>query len=92
MIADCGTPTAPENGNVSLIEGNTKYQAVATQECDLGYTISGSANIECLASASWSAGPVTCTIKGTYNVLRRIYKVSEEAILSMSPSEKRLYP
>ena len=66
FIVDCGIPTAPANGEVTLTNGNTKYGAIATQSCVLGYDISGSPRIECLDSAAWSAQPVVCTIKGMY--------------------------
>ena len=68
FIVDCGTPTAPANGEVTLTNGNTKFGAIATQSCVLGYDISGSTRIECLDSEAWSAQPVVCTIKGMYSV------------------------
>ena len=61
QFTDCGAPEQPTNGAVSYTVG-TKYDAIATQSCNIGFEISGSLTIKCLANGVWSAGPVTCTL------------------------------
>ena len=66
-VVDCGTPTTPASGKVTLTQaGVTAYGATATQSCNPGYDLSGSASISCGADGSWSALPVTCTLKGMH--------------------------
>ena len=66
-IVDCGEPTTPASGKVTLTHaGVTTYGATATQRCNPGYDLSGSASISCGTDGSWSASPVTCTLKGMH--------------------------
>ena len=61
---DCGNPPEPDNGAVELQSaGVTTYGARATQSCNTGYDTTGTTTIECMATGSWSAGPVQCIIK-----------------------------
>ena len=66
IIADCGDPPTPTNGMV-ITAGVTTYGASATQSCNSGYDLSGTAAIACRADGSWSASPVICTLKGLHN-------------------------
>ena len=66
-VVDCGEPTTPASGKVTLTQaGVTTFGATATQSCNPGYDLSGSAGISCGADGSWSASPVTCTLKGMH--------------------------
>ena len=63
--SDCGSPTAPEHGTVTLVGTETTFQATATQSCDTGYNRSpGSGTIACLETGSWSAS-FTCSVVGS---------------------------
>ena len=64
-IVDCGDPPTPSNGKV-MTAGVTTYGASATQSCNTGYDLSGTAAISCGADGSWSASPVACTLKGMH--------------------------
>ena len=64
-IVDCGDPPTPSNGKVTTA-GVTIYGASATQSCNTGYDLSGTAAISCGADGSWSASPVICTLKGMH--------------------------
>ena len=69
FFADCGSPATPIDGTVILAEaGKTTFGATATQSCNEGYDLAGESNIRCQANGTWSAQPVTCTIKGKYSV------------------------
>ena len=62
---DCGLPTSPDNGTIELIDaGTTTYGTTATQSCDIGFDLTGVANITCGADGNWSNQAVTCIIKG----------------------------
>ena len=63
-ISDCGNPSKPTNGSVSLaVLGTTTYGATATYSCEEGYDLIGDETIECEASGLWSDAS-TCSIKG----------------------------
>ena len=65
MPLDCGSPTSPDKGYVDLTgAGITASGAIATQSCNIGFTLTGVANITCGAEGNWSDPAVTCTIKG----------------------------
>ena len=67
-MTDCGSPTTPGNGSVVLAEpGITTYGVSATQRCNIGYELTGVANITCTADGNWSDPAVTCTIKGKWS-------------------------
>ena len=62
---DCGPLTTPGNGSVQLtVAGTTSYRATATQSCNIGFDLTGVANITCGADGNWSDPAITCTIKG----------------------------
>ena len=62
---DCGSPTSPGNGTIELIDaGKTTYGTTATQSCNIGFDLTGVANITCGADGHWSSPVVTCIIKG----------------------------
>lgn len=58
---DCGLPEDPENGY--KIGNCTDTQCVLEFDCDLGYTLIGDRNVECLASGEWSAEVPKCDSK-----------------------------
>ena len=49
------------------IPGKTKYGSTATQVCNTGYDLIGTANISCRADGFWSSPPVICSLIGLYN-------------------------
>ena len=62
---DCGSPTSPGNGTIELADtGTTTYGATATQSCNIGFDLTGVANITCGADGNWSSPAVNCIIKG----------------------------
>ena len=66
-IVDCGDPPTPAHGKVTLTNhGATSYGSTATQACNPGFDLIGTAYISCKADKSWSAPPVTCSIIGMY--------------------------
>ena len=62
-FSDCGPLNSPLNGEVDMNQG-TLFEAVATFECDVGYSMVGSATTTCLSTASWSDPEPVCNIKG----------------------------
>ena len=69
QFADCGNPPTPANGAVTLTNyGETTPGATATQMCDIGYTLSGTADIYCGTDGLWSDHPVTCSLIGMYRI------------------------
>ena len=66
---DCGSPSSPGNGTIELADtGTTTYGATATQSCNIGFDLTGVANITCGADGNWSSPAVNCIIKG--NLIR----------------------
>ena len=43
--------------------GATPYVTTATQSCNIGFDLTGVANISCGADGNWSSPAVTCIIK-----------------------------
>ena len=67
---DCGSPTSPGNGTIELTDaGTTTYGATATQSCNIGFDLTGVANITCRADGNWSNPAVTCIIKGNLHII-----------------------
>ena len=65
ISSDCGPPTVSDNVTVVLTDaGITTYGASASQSCDVGFDLSGVANITCKADGNWSDPVITCIIKG----------------------------
>ena len=58
---DCGAPSGITSGSVG--SSGTTFGSTATYTCDAGYSMTGTATIQCQASSSWETAP-TCTIKG----------------------------
>jgi hypothetical protein len=54
----CGSLSAPEHGSVML--SGTDFPARASFGCDPGYERKGTAERECQADGSWSAGTFSC--------------------------------
>ena len=66
IVTDCGKPTSPANGTITLEMSNvTTYGVSANQSCDVGYELNGTTTITCTENGTWSASPVICTMKGT---------------------------
>ena len=65
-LIDCGNPTPPINGNVTLaISGQTTLGSRAFQSCNTGYKMAvGMASIKCNPNGKWHP-PITC-LKGKY--------------------------
>ncbi|WAR01745.1 SVEP1-like protein [Mya arenaria] len=63
-IIDCGAVPHPVKGYVNLsggISGNTTYGAVATYNCDAGFTLSHSLTRTCSDNSSWSNTAPSCS-------------------------------
>ena len=58
-VVDCGSPPSISNGSPGT-PSNTSFRGTVTYICNVGYTLSGSATVSCLASGNWSTTP-TCT-------------------------------
>ena len=56
LITDCRPLNDPQNGRVFVFPDCNS----AVYTCNPGYTISGTALVECI-SGRWSSPPVTCT-------------------------------
>lgn len=65
LIADCGIPTAPSNGDVDTSQG-TEFLAQVTYTCASGYTLEGSTVRTCQASGEWNGMDPSCKINGLY--------------------------
>ena len=62
---DCGNPPTPANGTITLTNTSvTTPGATATQTCNTGYNLSGTADISCGTDGSWSDPPATCALIG----------------------------
>ena len=48
--------------------GVTTLGATATQTCNTGYDLSGTADITCEMDGSWSNQPITCSLIGMDSV------------------------
>ena len=55
-VQDCGLPSDPLYGNISL--SGTVYNSTATYTCHTGSSLVGSVTLECQANGSWSDSPV----------------------------------
>jgi len=64
---DCGNLLQPENGLLIItagLLGNSSLFATATYTCDLGFNMSGSANVMCTNASEWLPETPNCTISG----------------------------
>ena len=75
-IADCGTLTSPENGNIDLSNGTT-YGQIAVFTCSSGYDVFGSSRLECQEDRQWSAPSPSCQITGQSIWLILVLMVNE---------------
>ena len=90
-VVDCGEPTTPASGKVTLTPaGVTTYGATATQSCNPGYDLSGSASISCGVDGFWSALPVTCTLKGMHTTKCECH-IYERMFVKVNNSDLSLY-
>ncbi|KAH3716251.1 hypothetical protein DPMN_058970 [Dreissena polymorpha] len=64
--SDCGTLSAPKNGEVDLSQG-TKYGAKASFACQTGYTLVGLPSPTCTSAGTWSSAAPVCQI-GMYHL------------------------
>ena len=76
---DCGASPGISNGGVS--NSGTTFGSTATYTCNTGYTLSGTASINCQANSAWETAP-TCVIVGQY----LLYYPFEELTLSSTGS------
>ena len=56
---ECGSLTAPDNGQVDLTSGTTFGQN-ATYSCNTGYNLVGGSTRMCQATGVWSGSAPTC--------------------------------
>ena len=64
FISDCGIISPPDNGSISFtggIQGNTSFNAIATYECDSGFTLTSSAQRICTRTSEWIPAAPNCT-------------------------------
>jgi len=80
-ISDCGTLEVT-NGTVEAPKGTT-FGQVAIISCITGFERSGASFVTCLSNQTWSNVP-TCTIRGTYYVMR-IYQLYVSRLRSRIP-------
>ena len=55
-VQDCGMPSDPIHGNISL--SGTVFNSTATYSCHNGSSLVGSVTIVCQANGSWNDSPV----------------------------------
>ena len=58
-VVDCGTLTAPANGEVNHTAGTT-FRQTATYTCNTGYNLVGDSIRTCYATGNWSGSAPTC--------------------------------
>ena len=58
-VVDCGSLTAPANGQVDLTSGTT-FNQTATYSCNTGYNLVGDSTRTCQATVEWSGSVPTC--------------------------------
>jgi len=68
FVTDCGLLAPPASGSVNLVNG-TKYGAVATFSCTLGYDIFGSRSVACTAEGRWLPVSPTCKMTGDLQIV-----------------------
>ena len=56
---DCGSLSAPANGQVDLTSGTT-FGQTATYSCNTGYNLVGDSTRTCQATGVWSGSAPTC--------------------------------
>jgi len=81
----------PENGlfnaTAGLLGNNTLF-ATATYTCDLGFNLSGSANLVCTNTSEWLPAAPNCTISRinlrseTYNVIVQLLFIDSAGLES----------
>ena len=79
MIADvvCPEPPAPENGNVTYVNGFSGWGGEAVYSCNEGYTLEGEEKRSCQRTATWSLSAPTCESKLSvieFDVLAQSFK------------------
>ena len=60
---DCGTTYNLTHGQVTITDGQARFNQSVPVDCDEGYEIHGEHYITCLADGTWSKN-TTCVIKG----------------------------
>ena len=66
QFPDCVARPDPANGHINLLDGDGVAEGSVIQfECDTGYTVSGTAIINC-AGGVWSDSDPTCPIDGIF--------------------------
>jgi len=63
LQVDCGEPTVPTNGTVTITNG-TEYGAEVTFDCDTGFRIDGNASSVCQHTGQWEPGTPNCQLIG----------------------------
>ena len=74
---NCGTPPDVINGSPGT-QDMTTLGGMVTYTCDIGYILSGSPTVSCLASGSWSTRP-TCI--GMYNIVYYLFVTHEYSMI-----------
>jgi hypothetical protein len=62
QFVDCGNPPAVDNGNVTLVNGRTTYNAAAEYVCHPDYLPVGETRKTCDGDGKWTANTVQCDI------------------------------
>lgn len=57
---NCPVPVIPQNGDIKDSKTSFKFGDIIRFECDQGYKLIGSDNLQCLASGSWFGNQPTC--------------------------------
>ena len=66
QFPDCVARQDPANGQITILQGDgAADESVIKFECDTGYTVSGTAIIDC-AGGVWSDPDPTCPIDGIF--------------------------
>jgi hypothetical protein len=73
LFTDCGTLTAPVDGDVSMT--GSFYLDTATFVCEQGYNMTGSQTLTCQYGGSWNGSPPTCLWGGSGNWLFLIWHI-----------------
>ena len=60
-VIDCGDPGTPDNGDT--MQTTTTFGSIVNHTCDVGYSLNGTSQRECLADETWSEPLPICVSK-----------------------------